>query len=103
MRLCFILLADAFEVAKGSQNPESISLFTLPVQLVGFQGGIIIALMMGYVVAKLDQFFNKKVPDMIKLFLAPLLTVFVSSLLLFTIISTLGRVSRIWSPFRCFG
>ncbi|WP_090736912.1 PTS transporter subunit EIIC [Paenibacillus sp. Mc5Re-14] len=96
-------LADAFEVAKGSQNPESISLFGLPVQLVGFQGGIIIALMMGYVVAKLDQFFNKKVPDMIKLFLAPLLTVFVSSLLLFTIIGPLGRelaslvtVSLLW-------
>ena len=84
-------LADAYEVAKGTVKPEIISLFGLKVQLVGFQGGIIIALMMGFVVAKLDNFFNKKVPDMLKLFLAPLLTVFVSSVLLFTIIGPIGR------------
>lgn len=84
-------LADAYEVAKGNVDPEVINIFGLNIELVGFQGGIIIALMMGYVVAKLDQFFIKKVPDMIKLFLAPMLTVLVSSILLFTIIGPLGR------------
>lgn len=84
-------LADAYETAKGNIEPEVISILGLPIQLVGFQGGIIIALMMGFVVAKLDVFFNKKVPNMIKLFLAPMLTVLVSSLLLFTIIGPIGR------------
>ena len=59
---------------------------------MGFQGGIIIALMMGYVVAKLDVFFNKKIPDVIKLLVAPLLTVFISTVLLFTVIGPVGRI-----------
>ncbi|WP_454193637.1 PTS transporter subunit EIIC [Paenibacillus sp. Marseille-Q7038] len=84
-------LADAYEVAKGNVEPEVINILGLNIELVGFQGGIIIALMMGFVVAKLDQFFIKKVPNMIKLFLAPMLTVLVASLLLFTIIGPLGR------------
>ena len=47
--------------------------------------------MMGFITAKLDIFFNKKIPDMVKLFFAPLLTVVVAALLLFTIIGPLGR------------
>ena len=68
------------------------SLFGFKIELVGFQGGIIIALMMGYVVAKLDVFFNKKIPDVIKLLVAPLLTVFISTVLLFTVIGPVGRI-----------
>ncbi|WP_336783217.1 PTS transporter subunit EIIC [Paenibacillus illinoisensis] len=97
-------LANAYEVAKGNVHPETINILGLNIELVGFQGGIIIALMMGFVVAKLDQFFIKKVPNMIKLFLAPMLTVFVSTVLLFTIIGPLGRelaqfvtTSLLWS------
>ena len=48
--------------------------------------------MMGYVVAKLDVFFNKKIPDVIKLLVAPLLTVFISTVLLFTVIGPVGRI-----------
>ncbi|MDA7027607.1 PTS transporter subunit EIIC [Bacillus sp. CLL-7-23] len=84
-------LADAFEVAKGTVKSEVINILGLDIKLVGFQGGIIIALMMGFVVSKLDIYFNKKIPDMIKLFLTPLLTVFISSALLFTVVGPLGR------------
>lgn len=85
-------LADAYEVAKGAVNPENINMLGLNIDLVGFQGGIIIALMMGFVVAKLDNFFDKKVANSIKLLVAPMLTVFVSSFLLFTIVGPVGRV-----------
>lgn len=85
-------LANAYGVGNGTVQPEVINVFGLNVELVGFQGGIIIALMMGFIVAKLDQFFNKKVPDLIKLFLAPLLTVTVASFLLFTIVGPFGRM-----------
>ncbi len=47
--------------------------------------------MMGFVVAKLDIFFDKKVPDFIKLLLSPLCTVFISTVLLFTVVGPLGR------------
>ena len=84
-------LANAYSVGNGTVEPEVINIFGLNVELVAFQGGIIIALMMGFITAKLDIFFNKKIPDMVKLFFAPLLTVVVAALLLFTIIGPLGR------------
>ena len=43
-------LADAYQAAQGAVKVETISLLGLKIQLVGFQGGIIIALMMGFVV-----------------------------------------------------
>lgn len=89
-------LTNAYDAAQGLANPETLSLFGVPVELVGFQGGIIIALMMGYVVAKLDQFFDKKVPDAVKLLLSPLFTVLLSTLLLFTIIGPVGRTLSNW-------
>ncbi len=85
-------LANAYSVGSGTVVPEVLHLFGLNVALVGFQGGIIIALMMGFVVAKLDQFFNKKVPDSVKLLVAPMLTVFLSTVLLFTCIGPVGRI-----------
>lgn len=84
-------LADAYEVAKGAVTPEVINVLGLNIKLVGFQGGIIIALMMGFVVAKLDNFFDKKVHNNIKLLVSPMLTVFVASFLLFTIVGPVGR------------
>ena len=60
-------------------------------ELVGFQGGIIVALLIGIVTAKLDQFFEKKVPEMIRLLVSPLLTTLISSFLLFLLIGPIGR------------
>lgn len=85
-------LANAYQAAQGTVDPEIIRLFGLKIEMVGFQGGIIIALMMGWVVAKLDNFFNRKVPDVVKLLVAPMLTVFISTVLLFTIVGPAGRV-----------
>lgn len=77
-------LANAYQAAQGTVDIEVIRLFGLKIEMVGFQGGIIIALMMGFVVAKLDKFFNKVIPDVIKLLVAPMLTVFISTVLLYT-------------------
>lgn len=85
-------LANAYSVGNGTVVPEMLNLFGLKIELVGFQGGIIIALMMGFVVAKLDVFFNKKIPDVVKLLFAPMLTVLVSTVLLFTVVGPVGRL-----------
>lgn len=84
-------LTDAYSAAQGIITPETINVLGINIKLVGFQGGIIIALMMGAVVSYLDKFFEKKVPSNFKLLLSPMLTVFVSSFLLFTIIGPIGR------------
>lgn len=84
-------LANAYSVGNGTVVPDVIRIFGLPIELVGFQGGIIIALMMGFVTAKLDIFFDKKIPDVVKLLFSPLCTVFISTVLLFTIVGPVGR------------
>lgn len=84
-------LADAYAAAQGTVEVTTLHLFGLGVDLVGFQGGIIVALLMGVVTAKLALFFEKKVPEVIRLLVSPLLTTLVGALLLFTIIGPLGR------------
>ena len=84
-------LADAYAAAQGTVEVTTLHIFGLGVELVGFQGGIIVALLMGFVTAKLDQFFEKKVPEVIRLLLSPLLTTLVGALLLFTVIGPVGR------------
>lgn len=84
-------LADAYAVAGGTAQAEIVNVFGLNVELVGFQGGIIIALMIGYIVALLDKKFNQILPDMLKFVLSPMLTILISSFLLFTIIGPVGR------------
>ncbi|WP_304409080.1 PTS beta-glucoside transporter subunit IIBCA [Faecalibaculum rodentium] len=89
-------LTNAYDAAQGLATPETLSLFGVSIELVGFQGGIIIALMMGHVTAKLDQFFDKKIPDAVKLLVSPLLTVLLSTLLLFTIVGPVRRTLSSW-------
>lgn len=84
-------LTDAYAAAQGTAEVTTLHIFGLGVQLVGFQGGIIVALLMGFVTAKLDNFFEKKVPEVIRLLVSPLLTTLVGALLLFTVIGPVGR------------
>lgn len=84
-------LADAYAAAQGTVDVTTLHIFGFNVKLVGFQGGIIVALLIGIVTAKLDQFFEKKVPEMIRLLVSPLLTTLISSFLLFLLIGPIGR------------
>ena len=85
-------LANAYDAAKGIVDVQTISLFGFDIELVGFQGGIIIALMMGFIVAKLDIFFDKKIPDVVKLLFSPMCSVLISTVLLFTVVGPVGRL-----------
>lgn len=84
-------LADAYAAAQGTVEVTVLHIFELPVELVGFQGGIIVALLIGVVTAKLDIFFEKKVPEVVRLLVSPLLTTLCSAFLLFLIIGPIGR------------
>ena len=84
-------LADASAAAQGTVEVTTLHIFGIPFDLIGFQGGIIVALLIGIVTAKLDIFFEKKVPEVIRLLVSPLLTTLVSSFLLFMIIGPVGR------------
>ncbi|MEG0468978.1 MAG: PTS transporter subunit EIIC, partial [Longicatena sp.] len=59
-------LANAYSIGTEGFDPEVLNILGFQIEMVGFQGGVIIALMMGYVVATLDKYFIKKIPDVIK-------------------------------------
>lgn len=84
-------LADASAATQGTVEVTTLHIFGIPVDLIGFQGGIIVALLIGIVTAKLDIFFERKVPEVIRLLVSPVLTTLVSSFLLFMIIGPVGR------------
>lgn len=84
-------LADAYAAAQGTVEVTTLHMFGFGVDLVGFQGGIIVALLMGFITAKLDIFFERKIPEVIRLLVSPLLTTLVSALLLFIIVGPVGR------------
>lgn len=84
-------LANAYDIGSANFKPEYINFFGLNVALIGFQGGVLIALMMGWIVASLDKFFSKIIPDVVKLIFVPVITVFISTILLFTIVGPVGR------------
>ncbi len=89
---CIMLSGSlTYAAAQGTAEVTTLHIFGLGVQLVGFQGGISVALLMGFVTAKLDHFFEKKVPEVIRLLVSPLLTTLVGALLLFTVIGPVGR------------
>ena len=88
-------LADASAAAQGTVDVTTLHIFGLPVELIGFQGGIIVALLIGIVTAKLDIFFERKVPEVIRLLVSPLLTTLVSSFLLFMIIGPVGELENL--------
>lgn len=75
-------LADAYAAAQGTVDVTTLHIFGIGVDLIGFQGGIIVALLIGIVTAKLDAFFERKVPEVIRLLVSPLITTLVSSFLL---------------------
>ncbi len=96
-------LTDAYAAAQGTAEVTTLHIFGLGVELVGFQGGIIVALLMGFVTAKLDLFFEKKVPEVIRLLVSPLHTTLVGALLLFTVIGPAGRGLSITGLHHIFG
>ena len=84
-------LADAYAAAQGTVDVTTLHIFGIGIDLVGFQGGIIVALLMGAITAKLDLFFERKVPEVIRLLVSPLLTTLVGAILLFVIVGPIGR------------
>ncbi len=84
-------LANAYSVGSANFNPEILNLLGLKIEMVGFQGSIIVALLMGFVVATLDKFFEKRIPSVVKFLLSSMLTVFISTILLFVIVGPFGR------------
>jgi len=74
-------LPNAYAIASGDAVPLSMELFGLPIPVVGYQGSVLPALVLGIFAARLQKWFKTFVPDIIDLIVTPFLTLLVSMLL----------------------
>ena len=71
-------------------------LFFFNVQKVGYQGHVIPVILAVLLMSVVEKWLHKKVPEMIDLFVTPLLTVFITSFVTFTIIGPIFSVLENW-------
>lgn len=89
-------LPSLSDVSTGAAKAVVANIFGWHVSLFSFGGQIIVALIMGWIVAKLDNYFQKILPGVIKFVLAPMLTILCSSFILFLVVGPIGMTLSTW-------
>lgn len=74
-------LPNAYAVAAGSAEPIQLSLFGLTIPIVGYQGSVLPALVLGILAAKTQAALKKFVPDVLDLIVTPFMTLLISMVL----------------------
>ncbi|EKU70717.1 glucose PTS transporter subunit IIA [Selenomonas sp. F0473] len=74
-------LPNAYAIAAGDAAPVTMDLFGMSVPVVGYQGSVLPALVLGIFAARLQKWFKTFVPDIVDLIVTPFLTLLVSMLL----------------------
>lgn len=74
-------LPNAYAVASGSSQPLAISILGLSVPVIGYQGSVLPALVLGIFASKLQGYLKRIVPDVLDLIVTPFLTLLISMIL----------------------
>lgn len=71
-------LPNANQVAGGTAEPLILTLGALNISIVGYQGSVLPALVLGIIAAKIEKALKKAVPDVLDLIVTPFVTLFCS-------------------------
>ena len=74
-------LPNAYAIAGGTAQPIPMNIFGIEVPVVGYQGSVLPALVLGIFAAKLQKKLKTIVPDVVDLIVTPFLMLFLSMLL----------------------
>lgn len=74
-------LPNAYAVAEGAATPIYISILGLSIPIVGYQGSVLPALLLGIIAAKTQKALKKVVPDVLDLIVTPFITLLFSMIL----------------------
>lgn len=74
-------LPNAYAIAGGTAQPLYFNILGLNIPVVGYQGSVLPALILGIFASKLQTYLKKIVPDVIDLIVTPFLTLFISMIL----------------------
>ena len=89
-------LPNAYAIAAGTANPIYLDLWGLNIPIVGYQGSVLPALILGIFASKLQATLKKVIPDVIDLIVTPFLTLLISMLLGLLIIGPLMHTLEIF-------
>lgn len=67
-------LPNANQVASGSVEPIYLSLMGLNIPIIGYQGSVLPALILGAIAAKIEKGLRKIIPDVLDLIVTPFIT-----------------------------
>ncbi|XOQ26276.1 MAG: PTS system sucrose-specific IIBC component [Mitsuokella multacida] len=74
-------LPNAYAIAAGEAQPIMMNFLGIEVPVVGYQGSVLPALVLGIFAAKLQKWLKTFIPDVIDLIVTPFLTLFISMIL----------------------
>ena len=89
-------LINAWTVGTYEGAIPTWHLFFFNVQQVGYQGHVIPVILAVLLMSTVEKWLHKKVPEMIDLFVTPLVTVLVTSFVTFTIIGPIFSILENW-------
>ena len=69
-------LPNAYAIASGEAQPVYMSILGLSISVVGYQGSVLPALVLGILAAKVEAGLKKFIPDVVDLIFTPFLTLF---------------------------
>ncbi|OVE66371.1 PTS sugar transporter subunit IIA [Clostridium diolis] len=74
-------LPNAYAVAAGTATPINLTILGLNIPVVGYQGSVLPALVLGIIAAKTQKALRKVVPDVLDLIVTPFITLLFSMVL----------------------
>ncbi|MEG1002291.1 sucrose-specific PTS transporter subunit IIBC [Clostridium sp.] len=88
-------LPNAWQVAGGA-DPIYISLLGLSIPIVGYQGSVLPALVLGILASKIEKNIRKIMPDILDLILTPFLTLLISMILGLLVVGPIMHTSEVY-------
>lgn len=89
-------LPNAYNVAAGTESPIYLSLLGLSIPVVGYQGSVLPALVLGIIAAKTQKILKKFIPDVIDLIVTPFATLLVAMILGLLVVGPLMHTIELW-------
>ena len=89
-------LPNAYNVAAGTESPIYLSLLGLSIPVVGYQGSVLPALVLGIIAAKTQKFLKKFIPDVLDLIITPFATLLICMVLGLVVVGPLMHTIELW-------
>lgn len=89
-------LPNANQVASGAVEPMYLNLAGLSIPIVGYQGSVLPALILGIIAAKMEKGLRKVVPDVLDLIVTPFMTLLGSLVVGLVVIGPVMHLVEKW-------